>query len=420
MTKEKDKKDYYKILIPALILVFCPFPSKIIGYSRALYISDFVLMMYLIISCIKNKYKIIVNNSFIILMLFSFMNTIGIFMGILHNGADLRQFTEIVRSFEWIIIYLYMYNTIIKTKGKDIREKIEKNFSQTIFLILILSIVFVIIELFNLPLKSMLKNFYELGKSGNIFQYYNRIVGPFRNPNMFGTWIILAIASIITTDYRVLKKIIFLLVSVGMIYFTGSRTGIIIAVGIIVFIYLLQYLQRQNNKSKFKNFIVIIIAIIVSCIVIKENSELFYSVRLKSWKDDISDLNGRTQIWEQYKDDIENNLLLGNGIIKSNDIVFDNLYIQYMYYYGVIGILMLCALFFTNLRKTIVLYKQKECLNKNFVLFMLVIQITIIISGITIQIMDSLQIFYFYIFTMAYIDSKYYNKDKIENASIFE
>ena len=84
-----------------------------------------------------------------------------------------------------------------------------------------------------------------------------------------------------------------------------------------------------------------------------KNSKLFYSVRINELKDDMDDFSGRSQIWEKYEKDIQANILVGNGIVKSNEIIFDNLYIQYMYYYGIVGIIVLICLFVKTLLKYI-------------------------------------------------------------------
>lgn len=405
----KRKNGDYKILIPMLILIFFPFPSKILGYSAALYINDIVLIGYLLFISIKNRYKIPINNTIYLLIGMLFINIMGITIGVSKGYAEIRQLTEIVRTFEWIIIYIYNYNVIKRN------QEIETFFLKAIKVILLLLIPFIIIELFNLPGKELLRNFYELSKSGNIFQYYNRISGPLRNPNFLGVFMIIILNFILISNYKLTTKVFFSIIGAGIIYFTGSRTAIIIAVITISITYLLN-LKISKSKSEFIKSIVAIIFILVICLmIVQKNSDLFYSVRMNELKDDMTDLNGRSQIWEKYEEDIQKNILMGNGIVKSNEVIFDNLYIQYMYYYGLVGISVLICLFVKNLYKICKVYAlERDLKQKKFMLGILATQTIIIISGITIQILDSLQIFYFYILSMAYIDIKYRNLIKMK------
>lgn len=409
----ESKKESSQILIPILILIFFPFPSKILGYSVALYISDIALLSYLLFISIKNRYKIPLNNTIYLMIGILFINIIGIIVGVLKGYAEIRQLTEIIRTFEWIIIYIYHYNLMNEN------QKTEAVFLKAIKVVILMLIPFTIIELFNLPGKDLLRNFYELSKSGNIFQYYNRISGPLRNPNFLGIFMTIILNFILISNYKLRTKVFFSIISIGLIYFTGSRTAIIIAVITISITYLINLKISKFKKERIKNIIAIIIILVISMVVVQENSNLFYSVRMNEIKDDIEDLNGRSQIWEKYEDDIQKNILIGNGIVKSNEIIFDNLYIQYMYYYGLIGISILACLFIRNIYKICKLYMlEKNMEQKKFIVAILAIQIIIIISGVTIQILDSLQIFYFYILAMAYIDTRYKHLINIKNKNI--
>ena len=401
---DKKKNENYKILIPILILIFFPFPSKVLGYSTALYISDMVLISYLLFGAINNRYKIPLNNTTYLLIGMMVVNIIGIIIGVLKGYAEIRQLMEIVRTSEWIIIHIYNYNLIKRN------QEVETAFLKSIKVILLLLIPFVIIELFNLPGKNLLRNFYELSKSGNIYQYYNRISGPLRNPNFLGIFMIIILNFVLISNYKLMTKVLFAIISIGIIYFTGSRTAIIISIITIIITCLTNLKINRSRKEIIKSIIAIITILLVCLLVIQKNSKLFYSVRINELKDDMDDFSGRSQIWEKYEKDIQANILVGNGIVKSNEIIFDNLYIQYMYYYGIVGIIVLICLFVKNIAKIYKLYiLEKDLKRKKFVLGIFAIQIIIIVSGVTIQILDSLQIFYFYILAMAYIDVRYSN-----------
>lgn len=397
-------KEFYQILISMLVLIFFPFPSKIIGYSMALYICDIALIIYLIIIMIKNQFKVKVTNSLLILGIFFILNLLGIIIGIIKNGADFRQFTELIRSAEWMIIYIFFNNifSIYSDKYKNSEKEVALTLKKVFSIIYIILIPFIVIELFDLPVKDILRNFYNFEKSGNIFQYYNRIVGPFRNPNILGIWLVIFVGTIFCCEYKLITKILMIISVLGIIYFTGSRTAIIITIIIIGIILIKQFTNKRFIKNVLKYLIVLIIISIILIPIIEKNSQLFYSTRLKNINDSMEDVGGRTDIWNKYTQSIENNLLFGNGIVKSDNIIFDNLYVQYMYYYGLIGLTLLIVFFIRNLYNAWKVYKNGT--EKKLAIFMILIQIIIIIAGITIQILDSLQIFFFYLLSMAYID----------------
>lgn len=401
---KKTNWGFYQILISILILIFFPFPSKIIGYSKALYICDIALMLCLIMIMIRNRFKIRKTNSLIFLGIFFMLNILGIIIGVIKNGSSLRQFTELIRNVEWIVIYIFFNNifSIYSDKYTNSGEEIEKTLKKVFSVIYIVLIPFIIIELFNLPGKDILRNFYEFEKSGNIFQYYNRIVGPFRNPNMLGIWTVIFVEAVFCFNYKPIVKVLMLISGLGIIYFTGSRTAMIIIIIIIGIVFIKQLTSKKNVKNISKYILVLIIVAIMLVPIIEKNSQLFYSIRFNNINDSMEDIGGRTDIWNKYMQSIEDNLLLGNGIVKSDDIIFDNLYIQYIYYYGLIGLATLAVFFIRNLYNAWKLYKKGK--EKTLALLMILIQITIIIAGITVQILDTLQIFFFYIMSMAYID----------------
>ena len=119
-SKSENRKLFISILIPFLIICFWPFPSKWIGYSVALYISDAVLMFFLLIWGIKNKYRLenTAVNKFLIA--FIFLNVLATILAIVRtNYWEIRQFTEIVRMIEWFIMYHYLYQTLKQLKSSN-------------------------------------------------------------------------------------------------------------------------------------------------------------------------------------------------------------------------------------------------------------------------------------------------------------
>ena len=408
--KEKDRL-YLLILVPFLILCFWPFPSKWIGYSAALYIADAALIGCLLLIGIKEKHTISNTTTNKYLIIFLVLNIISTVIAIFKtNFGGIRQYTEIVRVVEWFIIYQYMYNNLKQMNSK----RVENILYRVIFIIMIILSIISIIELFNLPLKDyILRNCYEMNKSGNIFQFFNRISGTFRNPNMYGVFLSIISIILAVSNMENKKKIPLIVLSLFFLYYTGSRTALVATVLVYIIAIILKTIVEKNKRILKQQCIVfgIMFCLIIGILIV--NKDLLQSVRLNSFAKDLVTLNGRTDMWISLSSDIQNNWLWGNGIIKNTDLIFDNVFFQYMYYYGIAGVLLLCTFFIHNLVKTFQLYKKNK--QDSTILFCIVIQLIIIISGITIQILDVLQLSFIYFLSIAYVDSR---KEYIEELEV--
>ena len=422
--KIEHRKQYLAILIPVLIVCFWPFPSKWIGYSAALYISDAVLIGTLFLLAIKNKYKPENNVVNKFLIAFIILNIIASILAIFRsNFWGIRQFAEIIRMIEWFIMYHYLYQTLkeIETKNE------EKILYKVIFIVMIGISVISTIELFDIPVlkDGILKNIYEMGKSGNIFQFFNRISGTFKNPNMFGVFLSMISIILLISRMENKKKIPLIILSVFFLYYTGSRTALIATVLVYIIIIITKLIAEKNKKLLKQQLIIIGIILLAVILVMLINKDLLYSVRLGELFEDLATLNDRTLIWEKFSTDISNHWFIGNGIIKNVQLIFDNVFVQYLYYYGIIGCIMLVTFFIYNLIKAFKSYlKNKEDI---VLTFCIVIQLIIIISGITIQIMDVTQLTFFYFLSIAYVDTRKYfqnksietgKKEEIEEAAV--
>ncbi|EMS70354.1 O-antigen ligase family protein [Ruminiclostridium cellobioparum] len=411
MIEAGNKKiDYHQLIYLFLILVFFPFPSKSIGYSVALYVCDFTLIGYISILILKKRYPFVITNTSKYFAFILILNFMGILVSWINGyGSSLRQFTEIIRTIEWVIIHNYFYNLFEKNKQRNIN--FNDIITRCIVIILLLLIPFIVVELFNLPLKPVLRELYEMNKSGNIFQYYNRIVGPFRNPNFLGIWISITFIYIYLSNVRVLLKVMLLLECGGIVYFSGSRTALFTCG--ILFIIALGFQMFNNYGMAFiKQIAVIGILIVLAGIVVSNNSNLFFSIRLKSLGSALTTLGERTAIWESLGKLISDNFIFGNGIIKSDDYILDNLYLQYIFNYGIVGLSLLVCFLIRNLYRIFIVYVQNK--KNNFLLFLLMTQIAFIIVGVTVQIFDVLQIVFWYFMSVAYTDYLWHNRNTVK------
>ncbi|NOU89006.1 hypothetical protein GC102_25130 [Paenibacillus sp. LMG 31460] len=404
--KQSSKIEMNNLLVPLLILVFFPFPSKYVGYSISLYICDIVFIGYLLFIFVKKKYVVTINNTTRFFLVFLGLNCFGILIALLKgNISSLRPFSEVLRTFEWMIIYLFCINYF----KKDIKSitKINSIVNKCVAILLLLLIPFITIELFDLSGKAIFRSLYEMNKSGNIYQNYNRIVGPFRNPNFLGIWMTIILLYVFTQPYKWKTKILFSLECIGVIYFTGSRTAILISL-IMLGLVLLSQGILDFGKGVLKKVLGVVVIAAVAYFVVQKQIDLFYSVRLRLDLNELQNLGGRTSIWEEYSNIMKENLLLGNGIVKSDDLVLDNMYLLYLYYYGIFGLLLYFLFFIRNIFKSVGAYLRNR---KNaMLLYAVVLQGIILVSGFTMQILDALQLSFWYWLILAYIDSSEENK----------
>lgn len=399
----KSVKSYHLSIFnffPIYILLLFPFPSKYIGYSAALYIVDFILMGFMIFVIVLKKYSIPRNNSFHLILSFFLLNIMGIVnISLKGNVMSLRLFTEVVRTIELLVVYTYFYNLFkrIKIKGLDIDKLILRNI--IIVTIIIFSISF--IELFNFPGKDILISLYEMNKSGNFFLFYNRIVSTFRNPNFYGLWLSIILLFFYTMDLKSMSKSILMLLGGLFLFYTGSRTSWVVFVVSFMAIQLVFLIFRKIRINlKIAPFVAVGLLLFFLFFI---QSGLFYSVRFRFDLNAIMTIGGRTDIWKTLIEKIIPNPIFGVGIEKSFDLIFDNLYLQYLYFYGLIGLILLTFFLLRNFLLNI-RYLSKFGTRDKFLVFYLGLQIIFILSGFSVQIFDVLQISFFYVMGLAYLD----------------
>lgn len=403
MKTENAIKHTFYIFIPLYILFIFPFPAKLVGYSLALWMNDLLLVGYMSFIILYLKFTVPKTNTLLFLLFLLSLNLLGVTNSIIQgNVTSIRIISEIARTIEFLIIYIYFCNVIKRLRDRGI--SFEKSLKHHLTRIAIFVFIISIIELFNLPLKDLLRNIYEMSKSGNIFQYYNRIVGTLRNPNFYGLWLSVIIMFFYTTNMRSVYKALMIAISGIFLYFTGSRTSMLAFV--IAFFIIIMYRVIKLRKSNNVSFMITgFIAIIIYYLVLNFQ-ELFYSVRLQFDYETWKTLGGRLEIWQSYFIEIVKHPLFGVGIQKRDDLIFDNAFLQYAYYYGIIGVFFLIVFLsrnvFLNMNK-IKMVGDRDTL----LYFFMAVQVIFFISTLTVQILDVLPISIFYLMGMSYLDTHY-------------
>lgn len=367
----------------------------------ALWMSDLVLMGYLLLIILVKKFNIPMTKTFLFFCVLLLLNLIGMINSLISgNISSFRVIAEAIRSVEYIIIYVYFCNIfkLLKNAGMSIEELLKKNLIKIVVTVFTISII----ELFNLPVKELLRSLYDMDKSGNIFQYYNRIVGTLRNPNFYGIWLSIIILFFYMVKMRIVYKILLLSLSGFFLYFTGSRTSLLaclISLVTVIVIHSIRMKKKKNSSIFLFGFIAVIFYYLTF-----HFQEFFFSVRLQYDIDEWLSFGGRLEIWERYYEEFLANPFLGAGIQKGNDMIFDNTFVQYTFYYGIIGLVFVCIFFLRNIVINIRMIFSKSFFADKLIYFILGLQIVVIISAFTVQILDVLQISFFYLMSIAYLD----------------
>lgn len=411
MEKNIKKREIFTEIF--LIIIFFPIPSQILGYGVSLYLNEIFIVCFLLVLFYKRNYTINYTGTIKYLFAFLCLNFGGIIVAIVKgNTVNLNIFSGVFRIFLWVLLYNFFLNYLKKEISSLV--EISRVLKKTLIIVLLLLLPFIAVELFDLPGKIILEKIYEMSKSGNIFQFYNRIVGPFRNPNFFGVWISIVLIYFLIERLDWKFKVFFLLECLIFIYFSGSRTAFVVSVFSIIFIIFTQNIVNFKI-SNLRIFLTLAIVFLIVFYLSSRYTDLFYSVRFQS--NNLSDwytLGGRDVLWNQYDELIKENMIIGNGLIKNIDIIFDNIYLQYIFYFGLLGLIILGLFLVKNFLFNLYLFFTNR--SDIILLFCLGIQMIIIISGFTIQILDATQISVWYWFALAYTD--YYKEKKDNKLSI--
>ena len=411
MEKNIKKREIFTEIF--LIIIFFPIPSQILGYGVSLYLNEIFIVCFLLVLFYKRNYTINFTGTIKYLFAFLCLNFGGIIVAIVKgNTVNLNVFSGVFRIFLWVLLYNFFLNYLKKEISSLV--EISRVLKKTLIIVLLLLLPFIAVELFDLPGKIILEKIYEMSKSGNIFQFYNRIVGPFRNPNFFGVWISIVLIYFLIERLDWKFKVFFLLECLIFIYFSGSRTAFVVSVFSIIFIIFTQNIVNFKI-SNLRIFLTLAIVFLIVFYLSSRYTDLFYSVRFQS--NNLSDwytLGGRDVLWNQYDELIKENMIIGNGLIKNIDIIFDNIYLQYIFYFGLPGLIILGLFLVKNFLFNLYLIFTNR--SDIILLICLGILMIIIISGFTIQILDATQISVWYWFALAYID--YYTEKKDNKLSI--
>ena len=373
------KINFFELIFILLLFSIFTFPGfKILELPFEIRFEDFLMILFLFLILLKNKYefkgKFLLNYIFLI-----YFYIIWIFITITFNNLMLKIncYFEIYKIFKIFLLIFFIYNFI------DIKRK---EFLKVMYFLFTFNLLFNIFHYFNLfNFNINILPIYSKGPQYDEFIYYfysisqRRILGIMGNPNNNG--IIFSFFAlyffILFQDYNYLKKLnfIFFCFSFLLLILTGSRTTFISFLFSIIF-YLI--IAKRKIKLVFTYFLILTIMFLII--------NIFFNIKyIKSiWEMDLTKTNSfivRINNWKMLINMVKNKLIYGNGPNKNffyeNNLHAENEYIFVFWKYGFIGLIihliLLILPFFYSIKNKNFLFSK---LSMTFLIIVFITSIT--------------------------------------------
>lgn len=331
-----------------------------------------------------------------------------IFSGVKLVGSDL------------MIIWRYLYYIALLVFGGIVSKSFKANFLAKIFFFTLpLTLIFIsFAQYYNfMGINSILVPVYtSSGAAKSLLQgeFWRRVTGTYGNPNYWG----FAMGVISVTSFYLLyfnKKIIsliFLVLSIVSVVFTGSRAALLSSLSSI-FLVTLFILYQEKKLSKA----------LVFCLVTTISGGLVYFVftNLIEYENkgrfdtsNVATLDSRIEYWMQILDAIQQStvrIFIGYGTSKTMSIQYgDNMYIRMFRDFGLIGLFSYLS-FLTVFIRNIATLSKKKIFEARLMLYIISMYLIFDLTAdcwFEVRIICLLLIFY------AYIKTKYSDMYKIK------
>ncbi|WP_310829918.1 O-antigen ligase family protein [Paenibacillus pedocola] len=176
------------------------------------------------------------------------------------------------------------------------------------------------------------------------FSNYNRSISVFNDPNVLALYLLISLPSIFLFDkirkIGNLKKYLFVLLVIAAIILTNSRQALVILLFYFV-IFLIKNFKGNMFLISFASG-----GILVNILYILGKNEI--RERIFDWlrfRNDTVGLNGRSEDWTYFFNNIDKSIFFGNGLNTGRSISMENSYLLLVSQIGVIGLILLFILF---------------------------------------------------------------------------
>jgi hypothetical protein len=206
----------------------------------------------------KNNFKFNVFRLSYLFLIMAFISLVSTINALFFLDVNI-VFSDIFEAYRWVYYFLVI-NMAFQIKWNHYlfnRYLVQATIAA-------LSVVFIITyaSLFNANLNQFFSAFYYF-KTQSLWSDYVRVSGTFTNPNFFGVFLVFAL-SVITLGgvMETYKKYLYILLTIGLVFLTGSRTGMIGAFAIFTYVFIM--VEKYSSwKSLIQKFSLLVSAVIL-------------------------------------------------------------------------------------------------------------------------------------------------------------
>ncbi|KUP04386.1 hypothetical protein Q75_15405 [Bacillus coahuilensis p1.1.43] len=380
------EKNHLFLLFFIVLLIFKPSPGYLIGswVGQGIILGIiFLTTCYSIWLLSQNKKTLSYKKDPV--TIFTGLTAFSIIISVIFGSIFFPVYTSLTDMIELYRIFLYFSFYVI---AKETLNLEWTGIVKTGIIIIFIIEIFGVLQFYNIGNIN-----YNIGllyttsdKLLMMITHQQRIGSTFLNPNIYGSFIVIAISfllSLLAYNYRVKSIILYplLLLTIVSVFFTTSRTAVITIFGLIVYWIIVSLLSRVDKLSSIlrKSATVIGLFIIAAIILIPNINYLNYAYNQISTNlnidlsflqndnqmdenDESDDRNFRDSITDsvesvssyksrQYYWDLNWNQFLaapvfGSGPMKSEFVRFaDNSYLYTLARYGVFGLIVVAGFY---------------------------------------------------------------------------
>ncbi|CAK2209563.1 O-antigen ligase-like membrane protein [Vibrio crassostreae] len=368
-----------------ILILFKPTPSVLLGSEIGMKIPDLIFITFLSLYLLIENKKIKINNMLVFLFVIFVFEITSQFNGMIYgNNILINDFVDLLLPLEVTLGFLVGCVYFASNENAKIRSIDRK--------IIILFILFSFIIFFDpLSIKSVLSNFYELGKSRghseeNVSNIW-RLSSTFTNPNYFGFFCSVVAAYYLYKNIESLSffnVMMFIAFSI-FVFISGSRTSLIsmlLAFTSVIFIDF--YTKGVGTKGRvvFYTTLSILIIFLVPKAVDLVGEILWRFTNVDNMKESFG---ARLGAWESTFVSIQQHALIGVGSNKMEVKSIDSNYVLILYKNGLVGLFLKLAFLtymlkmsVTNIKKNINNDKGRSAINMLSVISIIVTTIAMI------------------------------------------
>lgn len=314
---------------------------------------DYVFVILYFFFYIKQYERHYFNNKFIrkVIYIFFFLalwNILSVITGMFFTEQP-THIADLTMSFKYLFMAMYFALGGILTLSM---RKI--NFTLIVQVLSLFMIIIGLLEYFNPGFSSLLKAFYRIDDKETAMVFY-RIVGTVKNSNNVA---LIATLFILLNLYIKENQFIKVLITTGLIIIillTGSRTGTVMMIVVLVQFFLSYYLSFRNVVIVF---MVLIGVVLTATYFINFEDTVLFS-RVLSTEIDEMFLNRKIFYWNKTLKVIAESPVLGVGLLVKGGWTVDSFYLNLIKTNGIIGLiiyvyflLITASLALSNYRKT--------------------------------------------------------------------